>query len=54
MGVVGKLIPPNLLKTIYIGVDLDHNSTAEEELKNLAEFGGSGAELKSITVDEMD
>ncbi|KAM3134477.1 hypothetical protein pb186bvf_013443 [Paramecium bursaria] len=54
MGMVGQNIPPQLLKTIYIGVDLGYNSQAERELRQLASYGGQGAELKSITLDQMD
>ena len=38
---------------MYIGVDLDNNDDAREELEELAEIGGDGAELKCISADEM-
>lgn len=38
---------------MYIGVDLDNNDNAREELEELAEIGGDGAELKCISADQM-
>ena len=48
MSKIGNSIPSQLLKTIYIGVDLDDNDDAREELEELAEIGGDGAEIKCI------
>ena len=51
---VGNDVPPELLKTLYIGVDLKENDTALKELEELTRVGGRGAELKNIKAGEME
>ena len=51
---VGDNVPPEHLKTIYVGVDLKKNDSALQELEELTSVGGRGAELKNIKADEMD
>lgn len=51
---VGNDVPPELLKTIYIGVDLKKSDSALQELEELTNVGGRGAELKNVKADEMD
>jgi hypothetical protein len=49
MFLIGQTLPIQMLKTFFIGVDLQYNSQAAKELATLAACGGENAEFMKVS-----